>query len=84
MLRDLRPLLQPRSVAVIGASDDIARPGGRAMQYLERYGFSGGIYPINPGRREVMGRPCVPNVAALAEAPDMAVIAVPAVGVVDV
>ena len=54
------------------------------MQYLERYGFSGGIYPINPGRREVMGRPCVPNVAALAEAPDMAVIAVPAVGVVDV
>lgn len=54
------------------------------MQYLERYGFSGGIFPVNPRRREVLGRSCVPNVAALVEVPDMAVIAVPAVGVAEV
>ncbi|HEY6869250.1 MAG TPA: acetate--CoA ligase family protein [Novosphingobium sp.] len=48
-------LLHPRSVAMIGASGDVTRIGGRAMRHLREVGFGGEIYPINPGRDEVQG-----------------------------
>src|SRR3546814_11333242 len=68
-------LTKPSSVAVIGASGDKDKVGGRPVDYLKRFGFSGSIYPINPTRDVVQGIKCYPNLRALPETPDLAVIA---------
>ncbi len=74
----LDPLVRPRSVAVIGASDEPARIGGRPIAYMKSQGFAGTIYPVNPKRPTVQGLQAYPSVDALPEAPDVAIIAVPA------
>ncbi len=71
-------LLSPKSVALIGASDDVTRIGGRPLRYLRESGFAGGIYPVNPKRETVQGMPAYASVAALPETPDVAILAVPA------
>ena len=43
----LAALFQPRSIAIVGASDDVTKIGGRPVQFLQKYGFAGAIYPIN-------------------------------------
>jgi acyl-CoA synthetase (NDP forming) len=68
--------LNPRSVAVVGASDNPHKVGGRPILYLLRYGFRGAIYPVNPARPEVQGLKAWPALAELPEAPELAVIAV--------
>ncbi|MCY1503813.1 Protein lysine acetyltransferase Pat [compost metagenome] len=77
-------LLNPRSVAIIGASDDPARIGGRPLAAMRQLGFAGRILPVNPNRREVQGLPAYPSVADLPEVPDIAIVAVPAPQVLDV
>ena len=72
----LTPLLSPRSIAVLGASSDPTRIGGRPIAYLKAQGFKGAIYPVNPNRAEVQGLPAFPSVAALPETPDVAIVAV--------
>jgi acyl-CoA synthetase (NDP forming) len=52
---DLSPLLAPGSVAIIGATHNQRRFGGRPIQYLDYYGFKGGVYPVNPKYDEVGG-----------------------------
>jgi acyl-CoA synthetase (NDP forming) len=81
---DLKALLAPRSVAVVGAND---RPGSYAdtvFQNLARAGFDGAVYGVNPKRSEVHGHLCVPTVADLPEAVDAVVVAIPAAGVTPV
>ncbi|MGH6896449.1 MAG: acetate--CoA ligase family protein [Geminicoccaceae bacterium] len=73
---DVAPLLSPRSVAVIGASDVAGNLGGVAVGFLQRFGFPGAIHPVNPGRATVAGLPCLPSVADLPEPVDLAIIAV--------
>lgn len=70
-------LLAPRSVAIIGASADPTRIGGRPIAYMRRSGFAGAILPVNPNRNEVQGLRCYPSVADLPQVPEAAVIAVP-------
>ncbi|MGE3160808.1 MAG: acetate--CoA ligase family protein [Burkholderiales bacterium] len=72
----LRAALQPRSIAVIGASDNPHKVGGRPILYMKRYGYRGAIYPINPGRAEVQGLKAYKAIAETPEAPDLAIIAV--------
>ena len=72
----LKAALDPRSVAVIGASENPNKVGGRPVHYLDKFGFKGKIFPINPSRTEVQGHKCYPRLADLPEAPDMAIIAV--------
>jgi len=72
----LTPLLSPRSIAVLGASSDPTRIGGRPIAYLKAQGFKGAIYPVNPNRAEVQGLQAYPSVAALPETPDVAIVAV--------
>ncbi len=71
-------LLNPGSVAVVGASDDPARIGGRPVESMRRLGFTGRILPVNPHRHEVQGLPAYASIAALPETPDAAIVAVPA------
>ena len=73
---DLERLLHPRSVAVFGASDSRDKFGGRIMHFLVRHGFAGEIYPINPRRREVLGRSAFPSIAEAPAPPDVACLAV--------
>ncbi len=80
---DLEPLVRPASVALVGASDRRDSIGGRAFYNLvEESDFRGQLWPVNPGRAEVAGCPCWPSVLALPGVPDLAVLAIPAGGVV--
>jgi len=71
-------LLNPRSVAVIGASDDALRIGGRPIAYMRSQGFSGRLMPVNLNRTQIQGLPAFASVAALPETPDVAIVAVAA------
>ncbi len=73
----LDPLVRPRSVALIGASDEPARIGGRPIAYMKGQGFRGALYPVNPKRQTVQGLPAFARVADLPEVPDVGIIAVP-------
>ncbi|MEY3740014.1 MAG: hypothetical protein RLZZ192_690, partial [Pseudomonadota bacterium] len=66
-------LLNPASVAVIGASDDPTRIGGRPISYMRSQGYTGKIFPVNPNRETVQGLKAYPTVAALPETPDVAI-----------
>jgi acetate---CoA ligase (ADP-forming) len=72
----LRAALDPKSVAIIGASENPNKVGGRPVHYLDKFGFKGRIFPINPSRPEVQGHKCYPGLADLPEAPEMVIIAV--------
>src|ERR1035441_3933089 len=74
----MRPVLMPASVAVIGASRRPGSVGRVILQNLIDGGFSGPVYPVNPGAAELDGIPCLPSAAALPKQVDLAVIAVPA------
>ncbi len=74
----LRHLLQPSSVAVVGASRKPSRVGHAILRNIVSAGFGGRLYAVNPHAKSVSGIPCVPAVADLPEPPDVAVIAVPA------
>lgn len=80
----LGPLLNPGSVAIIGASDNPARIGGRPLRYMRDAGFSGRIYPVNPNRESVQGLPAFASITAVPEPVDTAIIAVAAPAVVDI
>jgi acyl-CoA synthetase (NDP forming) len=73
----LAAALEPASIAIIGASDNPNKVGGRPLLYLSRFGYRGRIYPVNPSRRTVQGLQAYPDVASLPEAPDLVVIAAP-------
>ena len=72
----LEAALSPRSVAVIGASDNPHKVGGRPILYLQRYGFRGAIYPINPARATVQGLRAFARLDELPEVPELAIVAV--------
>ena len=76
-------LLNARSVAIVGASDNGMKASGRTLRYLRRYGFAGAIYPVNPTRNTVQGLPAYASLADLPERPDLAVIVLPQAAVED-
>jgi acyl-CoA synthetase (NDP forming) len=63
-------LLQPRSIAIVGASDDPGKNAGRPLHFLRQAGCAATIYPVNPRRAEVQGEKAWPSLAALPEVPD--------------
>jgi acetate---CoA ligase (ADP-forming) len=72
----LEAALDPKSIAIIGASENPNKVGGRPVHYLDKFGFKGRIFPINPSRTEVQGYKCYNSLADLPEAPDMVIVAV--------
>lgn len=78
MTHRLDPLLAPRSIAMVGASNNAGRIGGMPLDLLRHFGFRGAVYPINPKYDEVFGYRCYPDVESLPEAPDLVVLAIAA------
>ena len=76
-------LLYPQSIALVGASDDVKKTGGRPLQFLRRAGFAGTIYPINPNRAQVQGELAWPSLAALPQVPDHVFVLSPTETVID-
>lgn len=77
-IRNLDSLFDPASVAVFGASDRPGSVGATVWRNLRGGGFAGPLWPVNPKRRELDGVPVHADVAALPEAPELAVICTPA------
>src|SRR5204862_7885864 len=76
-------LLSPRSVAIVGQSDDASKATGRPLKYLRQAGYRGMIYSINPRRDTVLGERAWKSVSALPEVPDHAYVVVPTEAVID-
>jgi acyl-CoA synthetase (NDP forming) len=70
-------LFSPRSVAIVGQSDDVTKTAGRPLKYLRQAGFGGRIYPINPRRKDVLGERAYPSLAALPEVPEHVYVVAP-------
>ena len=73
---DFSTLLSPRSIAIVGASDNPNKIGGRPIHFMQRYGYRGKLFPVNPARAEVQGLKSYPSLEALTEAPDCVLLAV--------
>lgn len=73
----LDAMFRPRSIAVIGASSDPTKTGGRPVHLLRKHGFAGDIYPVNPKSDEIQGLPAFASIEALPQTPDLALVAVP-------
>ncbi|WP_168109991.1 acetate--CoA ligase family protein [Ramlibacter lithotrophicus] len=71
----MRRLIEPRSIAVVGASPRQGSFGERTLANL--YAFQGVVYPVNPGYEQICDRRCYPNLRALPEVPDCVIIATP-------
>ena len=69
-LLDISPLMAPRSVALVGATDHPSSFGGRVFQQMTGFGYGGKIYPVNPRLKEINGLPCYPSLKELPEVPD--------------
>ena len=67
-------LLSPRSVAIIGASADPTKTSGRPVSYLQKHGFAGAIYPINPKVNQIGDLRCYPDIASLPNVPDVGIV----------
>ena len=76
MSHRLEPLLQPRSIALIGASNNPGRIGGMPLALLRDFGYAGEVYPVNPKYEEVFGYRCYPDIESVPGVPDLAVLAI--------
>jgi acyl-CoA synthetase (NDP forming) len=72
----LSAALNPESIAIVGASDNPHKVGGRPLLYLKRYGYRGDIFPINPVRATVQGLRAYGTIDDTPRAPELAVVAV--------
>ena len=78
---NLRPLIAPRSIAIIGASERTAL-GRLMMEGIAKLGFDGSVWPVNPNYEAVLGQRCYPSIAELPDAPDVAAFCIGRSGVV--
>ncbi|WP_170235451.1 acetate--CoA ligase family protein [Verticiella sediminum] len=70
-------LMEARTIAVVGASSDPRKIGGRPIAYMLAHGFVGDIYPVNPTQSEVQGLPAYAALAAIGKPVDQVIIAIP-------
>ena len=79
---DFTPLVNPRSVAIVGASPNHAKGPGRIAQHLLEGNFDGDLYLVNPKYDEIDGYTCYPSMADLPKPVDVAVVMIPADAVI--
>ncbi len=70
-------LFHPRSIAVIGASNDDLKPGGRVIKNIRDNGYNGRLWAVNPKSDQILDLSTYPSIKALPEAPDLAIVAIP-------
>jgi acyl-CoA synthetase (NDP forming) len=83
MVHPLDVFHRPASVAVVGASDDTEKIGGRPLRYMREFGYAGRVYPVNPKRDTVQGMATYPSLGEVPDVPDVALIAVPGAAAVE-
>lgn len=71
---DFTPMFHPHGIAVIGANNDLSRPGRQTIHVLDRRGYEGRIYPVNPRYEEIGGHRCYPSILDVDGPVDVAVI----------
>ena len=74
----MQRIMNPRAVAVIGASDGEGKIGNSVMKNIINGGYAGALYPINPRADEILGKKCYKSVKDIPEEVDVAIFAVPA------
>ncbi|MBL6954138.1 MAG: acetate--CoA ligase family protein [Alphaproteobacteria bacterium] len=79
----LAPLFDPQVIAIIGASDNVLKFGGRPIRFMKEAGYAGTIYPINPRGGMIQGLPAYKDIRDVPEVVDMCVVTVPAPMVVE-
>lgn len=79
----LDALFEPRSIAVLGASSDPTKIGGRPVHFAKESGFTGAVYPVNPKADTIQGLPAFPDVESIPGDVDLALIALPNPAVIE-
>ncbi len=79
----LEALLHPKTVAVLGASQDTTKLVGKPIFFLQQHKFAGKIYPVNPKYKESSGLPCYPSLSQVPGEIDVVIIGLPAESVLD-
>lgn len=67
VVEQIKYILSPGSIAIVGASSDFTKFTGRTLKYLLKHGYKGKIYPVNPKYDEIVGLKCFPSIEALPE-----------------
>lgn len=83
LMNNLDALFNPKSIAIIGASPDSKKIGGRPLSYLQNYGYKGDVYPINPKYDEINGLTCYNDILSVENSVDVAIIALPSSAVIE-
>ena len=73
----IKSLLRPKTIAVIGASGDETKVGGRTILFNKQFGFAGKIIPVNPTRSEIQGFKAYPSISDVPDDVDLALLAIP-------
>ena len=73
--QDFSRLVNPRAVAVVGASNDLSRIGGQPLKLLTEFGYQGKVYPVNPKYPEIKGLTCYKDIASVPKPCDVALVA---------
>ena len=84
IMTTLNEIMSPKSIAIVGASDNKGRIGGRPLAHMIEQKFSGGIFPINPNRDTVQGLKAYPSLLDVKDDLDFVLVAVPSNIVVSV
>ncbi|MEQ1776777.1 MAG: CoA-binding protein, partial [Burkholderiales bacterium] len=80
---DLESFFSPKSIAIIGASQDLITISGQPLSHLVSHGYQGKLYPVNPRYQEILGHKCFPSLADVPETPELALILINASRVAD-
>jgi len=83
MRTDIERFFSPKSIAIIGASQDLVTISGQPLKHMLAHGYKGKLYPVNPKYQEIAGVKCWPALEALPETPELALILVNASRVAD-
>ena len=83
MRTDIERFFSPKSIAIIGASQDLITISGQPLKHLLSHGYKGKLYPINPKYQDISGVKCWPSIESLPETPELGLILVNATRVAD-
>ena len=78
MASSLKTFFEPTGVAIIGASDNPDKLSHGILRNMLEYGYQGGVYPVNPKSKEILGKTCYADISAVPDPLDLAVIILPA------